>query len=161
MLSHTLSCSKKDLKQSLKKALSQPQFNVQQALQTIDWLKLQSDNPISKPSTALDELSKILEKRLKFDHHERDMICLHHVFGAEVAGKQEVHTSTLVAYGDGPDGYSAMAKTVSLPAAIGADLILQGNLFFRVLTRTYRTNPSLCRQNQGTRSHHTAFIGHL
>jgi hypothetical protein len=38
---------------------------------------------------------------------------------------QTTKTSTLIAYGE-PKGYSAMALTVGIPAAIGADLILQG-----------------------------------
>ena len=104
-------------------------MDTQQALQTIDWLRLNSSQTpmtAAKNSTPLDELCAVMSDRLSFDRHERDMICLHHIFGAEFDGgrRREVHTSTLVAYGDG--NYSAMAKTVSLPAAIGADLILQG-----------------------------------
>ena len=39
------------------------------------------------------------------------------------------HDISLVAYGD-PDGYSAMARTVSIPTAIAADMVLNGNEWF-------------------------------
>lgn len=51
---------------------------------------------------------------------------------------KETHTSTLVAYGE-PGGYTAMAKTVALPAAMGADLILSGEIAERgVIMPTHR-----------------------
>ena len=39
--------------------------------------------------------------------------------------KMETREVSLVAYGD-PKGYSAMARTVSIPAAIAAKMILDG-----------------------------------
>lgn len=94
----------------------------------IEWLNLNSGRLqlSSSDSTALDELSKVLEGRLKFEENERDMICLHHIFDVESDGEKEQHASSLVVYGDGPGGHSAMAKTVGLPIAIGTDLILRG-----------------------------------
>ena len=54
------------------------------------------------------------------------MVIMHHIFGVEKSdGKKEQRTSTMIAYGD-PQGYSAMAKTVGLPAAIAAEMILNG-----------------------------------
>lgn len=40
----------------------------------------------------------------------------------------EQHEISLVVYGD-PKGYSAMAKTVGYPCAIGARMILKSKLF--------------------------------
>jgi len=56
------------------------------------------------------------------------MIVLHHDFTAEYPGKKkEKITSTLIDYGI-PHGDSAMSRTVGLPAAIGATLILNGKI---------------------------------
>ena len=59
---------------------------------------------------------------------DRDMIVMHHEFIAEYAGaKRELVTSTLVDYGE-IGGDSAVARTVSLPAAIAVRLILEGKI---------------------------------
>jgi saccharopine dehydrogenase-like NADP-dependent oxidoreductase len=56
------------------------------------------------------------------------MIVLCHYFLAKFpGGKDERITSTMVDYGR-PDGDSSMARTVSLPAAIGAKMILTGEI---------------------------------
>jgi saccharopine dehydrogenase-like NADP-dependent oxidoreductase len=55
---------------------------------------------------------------------ERDMIVLQHEFGfVEASGRAGRTTSTLVAFGE-TDGDSAMSRTVALPAAVAARLIL-------------------------------------
>jgi hypothetical protein len=56
------------------------------------------------------------------------MIVLCHYFLAKFPGSpDEKITSTMVDYGQ-PNGDSSMARTVSLPAAIGAKLILTGQI---------------------------------
>ena len=56
------------------------------------------------------------------------MIVMHHEFIAEYpGGKRELLTSTLVDYGI-VGGDSAVARTVSLPAAIAARLMLEGKI---------------------------------
>ena len=119
------------MKHALRKKLSQRGFHSGQVETTVEafaWLGMFSDHTkTSQAKTTLDVLCPLLEKKLTYGEEERDMICLHHIFGIETAqGQQETHTSTVVAYGD-PHGYTAMAKTVALPAAIGADLLLSGN----------------------------------
>ena len=65
---------------------------------------------------------------MAYNPGERDLVCLHHIFKLRKQGRLETRTSTLVAYGQPlGGGYTAMAKTVGLPAAIAAHLILQGN----------------------------------
>jgi hypothetical protein len=54
---------------------------------------------------------------------ERDMIVMHHEFIAEYPSKKEYVTSTLVNYGVVPNGDSAIARTVALPAAIAVKMI--------------------------------------
>ncbi len=91
------------------------------------WLGLFSDEQVPDEPTRLDVLSHRLLEKLKYGPGERDMIVLHHEFTADFAGKKKHITSTLVDYGN-PDGDSAMSRTVSLPAAIGTRLLLEGSL---------------------------------
>jgi saccharopine dehydrogenase-like NADP-dependent oxidoreductase len=80
----------------------------------------------SNGDSPIDSLSKILEDKLRYEKSERDLVCLHHQFEIITKeGREEKHESSLLAYGD-PNGFSAMAKTVGLPAAIASDLILKG-----------------------------------
>ncbi len=55
------------------------------------------------------------------------MVILVHEFVAAYPDRQESITSTLVDYGE-PGGDTAMARTVGLPAAIGARMILEGEI---------------------------------
>ena len=58
---------------------------------------------------------------------ERDMVVMHHEFVAEYPNKKEYITSTLVDFGI-PNGDSAIAKTVALPAAIAVKMILEDKI---------------------------------
>jgi saccharopine dehydrogenase-like NADP-dependent oxidoreductase len=59
---------------------------------------------------------------------ERDMIVLRHEFGfVDDRDRPGTTVATLVAFGE-PSGDSAMARTVSLPAAVAARLILDGKI---------------------------------
>ncbi|MFO8077379.1 MAG: saccharopine dehydrogenase C-terminal domain-containing protein, partial [Thermoplasmatota archaeon] len=53
----------------------------------------------------------------------RDMIVMHHEFEATYDDRKEYITSTLLEYGI-PEGDSAVARTVALPAAIAVTMIL-------------------------------------
>ena len=67
-----------------------------------------------------------MNEKMPYKQGERDMIVLVHKFIAHFPGKPDEHiSSTLIDYGQ-PDGDSSMARTVSLPAAVGAKLILTG-----------------------------------
>jgi len=57
---------------------------------------------------------------------ERDLVLLHHEIVARDChtGLEQVHTSTLTAYGDARA--SAMARTVGLPVAFAAQRVLDG-----------------------------------
>lgn len=60
---------------------------------------------------------------------ERDVIILHHDIGVcWPVGRRERKTITLVEYGQ-PQGNTAMARTVGLPAAIATKMILKGIKF--------------------------------
>ena len=98
-------------------------------IKRFEWLGLFGDEKIpSEKSSPLDVFAGRLLEKLKYEEGERDMIILHHDFTAEYAEKKkEKITSTLIDYGI-PQGDTAMSRTVGLPAAIGATLILQGKI---------------------------------
>ncbi len=98
-------------------------------IKRFEWLGLFGDEIIpTEKKSPLDVFADRLLEKLKYEEGERDMIVLHHDFTAEYPGKKkEKITSTLIDYGI-PHGDSAMSRTVGLPAAIGATLILQGRI---------------------------------
>jgi saccharopine dehydrogenase-like NADP-dependent oxidoreductase len=100
-------------------------------IQKLDWLGLFSDEPIQVSrgkSSPLDLLTGAMLKRMQYAPGQRDLVLLVHHFDASYPGGRKEHiVSTLEAYGV-PGGYSAMARTVSLPAGIAADLILRGEI---------------------------------
>jgi saccharopine dehydrogenase (NADP+, L-glutamate forming) len=100
-------------------------------LDRLKWLGLFSDEQIAiteKETTPLDVLAALMLLKMPYKPGERDMIVLCHYFVAKFpSGEGERITSTMIDYGR-PDGDSSMARTVSLPAAIGAKLILTGKI---------------------------------
>ncbi|KAI9017090.1 Saccharopine dehydrogenase-domain-containing protein [Gaertneriomyces semiglobifer] len=98
--------------------------NIAAALQWLDMFSYQ--HKVTPSPTILDAFCALLQKKLVYGPGERDMVAMHHEFGIEWKnGEKEKRTSTLIVYGD-PKAYSAMAKTVGIPAAIGAEMILEG-----------------------------------
>ncbi len=93
----------------------------------MEWLGLFSDEPLPDAPSVMDVLVAQMDKKMPYEPGERDMIVLHHEFDVELPGKRETITSTLVDYGI-PGGDSAMARTVSLPAAVATKLILEGKI---------------------------------
>ncbi|MBN2445834.1 MAG: saccharopine dehydrogenase NADP-binding domain-containing protein [Phycisphaerae bacterium] len=101
------------------------------ALERMEWLGLFSNEPIAHAgdeTTDLDVLAARMNERMPYKKGERDMLVMMHKFVARFTdGKQERHTSTLIDYGR-PGGHSSMARTVGLPTAIGAKMILAGEI---------------------------------
>jgi hypothetical protein len=62
---------------------------------------------------------------MQYASGERDMIVMRHEIEAEYPDRRESITSTLVVHGQ-PDGDSAMARTVGLPAAVATRRVLEG-----------------------------------
>ncbi|NIM99241.1 MAG: saccharopine dehydrogenase [candidate division Zixibacteria bacterium] len=98
-------------------------------IRRFEWLGLFSHEQIpAEKSSPLDVFANRLLEKLQYEEGERDMIILHHDFMAEYpGGKKEKITSTLIDYGI-PHGETSMSRTVGLPAAIGAMLILNGKI---------------------------------
>lgn len=84
--------------------------------------------PVDIPASGapIDALCSLLQKKLVFGQDERDMVIMQHRFDIEWSKEQkETRYATLIEYGT-VGGYTAMAKTVGMPTAIAADLILTG-----------------------------------
>ncbi len=114
-----------DLRADLARELKlEPSSNV---LERFAWLGLMSNEPVplaGERTTPLDVLAARMLAKMSYREGERDMIVLCHYFVARFkGGKEEEITSTLIDFGQ-PHGDSSMSRTVSLPAAIGAKMIL-------------------------------------
>ena len=97
-------------------------------IQNFDWLGLFSDEPLPEGVGApIDMLCHIMEEKMQYGPGEKDMIALQHNFIADYGDRKEHIISTLIDYGI-PGGYSAMARTVGLPAAIASKMILHGEI---------------------------------
>jgi saccharopine dehydrogenase (NADP+, L-glutamate forming) len=95
----------------------------------LKWLGLFDETPLPVArGSALDNLTALMVERLGYGEGERDMIILQHEFLVRTgSGWTERIVSTLIDYGL-PGGDSSMSRTVGLPAAIGARLILEGRI---------------------------------
>ncbi|MBC8478378.1 saccharopine dehydrogenase NADP-binding domain-containing protein [bacterium] len=95
------------------------------------WLGLLSEERITaQGNSPADMLSDLLQKKLPLLPEQRDMVILLHELDVEYDDRREQITSTMVKYGQ-PGGFTAMAETVGLPAAIATRLLLQGKLNVR------------------------------
>src|SRR5205085_1118783 len=109
-----------------------------EVMQKLNWLELFSDRKINLPNaTPAQILQQLLEEKWKLKENDKDMIVMQHQFEIKdeaVAGRKDLPTgrnkkiiSSLVVKGE-DQIHTAMAKTVGLPAAITAKLILQGKI---------------------------------
>ena len=96
--------------------------------EAIAFLEMRTDLPVPPQPSILDAFCQLLQSKLAYNTGESDMVAMHHEFGVTKAnGAKEVRTATMVDFGV-PNGYTAMAKTVGLPAAIATDLMLRGHI---------------------------------
>ncbi len=95
----------------------------------LHWLGMFSDRTFTVDRISpLDALGELMFEKLAFKAGECDLIVLYHDFHAVYPdGRKERITSRLIELGQ-EGGDSAMSRTVSLPAAIGVNLILQGRI---------------------------------
>lgn len=101
-----------------------------EARRRLEWLGLFSDEPLPlERGSALDVMVARMVEKMSYAPGERDMLVMHHEFIVEypARGKAEKLTSTLLDFGI-PNGDSSMARTVGLPAAMAARLILEGRI---------------------------------
>ncbi len=100
-------------------------------MSALEWLGLFSDDPVPDEPGYLDVLCHRMLEKLVYRPGERDMLVLRHAFIVErPGGRREKITSTMVDFGI-PHGDSSMARTVSLPMAIGTRMLAHGELSLR------------------------------
>jgi len=90
------------------------------------WLGLFEDKPLPSEDNVMDMFCHLLKQKLTADKDDLDLIVLYHEFIIKYGNKKEFVTSTLIV--EGTPVYSAMSRTVSLPAAIACRLILEGKI---------------------------------
>ena len=100
-------------------------------MEKLTWIGIFEDVPIGleKPGTPAQILQRILEKKWTLKPDDKDMIVMWHKIRAresEDVEIREVHSS-MVVIGD-KEPRTAMSKTVGLPMAIAAKLILNGTI---------------------------------
>ena len=103
-------------------------------MQNLKWLGLLSEEKTGcDGDTSAAMLVHLLEKKLRLEPGQQDLVVLVHELDVEYPGmsrQPERITSTLVARGE-PGGFTAMAKTVGLPTALAVKLLLRGELSLR------------------------------
>ena len=100
-------------------------------MDNLKWLGLFSEEKIGgNYRTAADVITNLLIKKLALPPDGRDMVILQHeieVCYPKEDNRSERIITTLIEYGE-PGGFTAMSKTVGLPAAIAVKLILTGKM---------------------------------
>jgi saccharopine dehydrogenase-like NADP-dependent oxidoreductase len=99
------------------------------AIEAFDFLGFFSEELLNyKVTTPFDVTSDTMIKKMMLAHDDRDMVVLQHIFLASWAdGNKEVIKSSMVSFGT-PSTNTAIARTVSLPAAIAVKLILENKI---------------------------------
>jgi saccharopine dehydrogenase (NADP+, L-glutamate forming) len=96
----------------------------------LHWLGMFSRRPVGRDRVSpLELLGDVMLEKLSYGAGERDMVVLHHEFKAWFPEDDHFEriTSSLVDFGV-RYGDTSMSRTVSLPAAIAARLILDGRI---------------------------------
>ncbi len=97
-------------------------------MEKLEWLGIFSDKKVQvKNATPAQILQHILHQKWDLDPDDKDMIVMYHKIGYELNGEQKQIESSMRVIGD-DQTYTAMAKTVGLPVAIAAKMILNGTI---------------------------------
>ncbi len=100
-------------------------------MKRLRWSGLFDREPVGlREGTPAQILEHILNKKWKLKPDDQDMIIMWHRFVYEINGVQKETQASLVATGDDADT-TAMAKTVGLPLAIVAKLVLEDKISAR------------------------------
>ena len=96
----------------------------------LKWLGIFDNTPIGlKDATPAQVLEKVLMEKWQLQPNDKDMIVMWHkfVYRDHENGEQYIKTSSLAVTGNDRN-HTAMAKTVGLPLAVAAKLVLNGEL---------------------------------
>jgi saccharopine dehydrogenase (NADP+, L-glutamate forming) len=100
-------------------------------VENLRWLGLFADEPTGVAGdTAAMAMTELLNRKLMLSPDATDIVILQHRFTVRYPDeddRRERITTTLVGHGE-PGGPTAMARTVGMPAAIAAKLLLDGDL---------------------------------
>lgn len=97
-------------------------------IKKVEWLEIFTDKKIkTENGTPAQILQELLEEKWLLKKDDKDMIVMQHLFEYIINGNKHRITSSLIAKGD-DQIYTAMAKTVGLPAAIAVKMILLNQL---------------------------------
>ncbi|KAF3531512.1 hypothetical protein DY000_02036704 [Brassica cretica] len=110
------------------------------AAKTIVFLGYHEEREIpSLCKSVFDATCYLMEEKLAYSGHEQDMVLLHHEVEVEFPENKrtEKHSATLLEFGEVKNGQmtTAMAKTVGIPAAIGALLLIEDKIKTRGVLR--------------------------
>ena len=108
-------------------------LNIPQDSEVMDkltWLGIFDETPIIiNNASPAQVLQNILEQKWSLEPGDIDMIVMWHKFGWETeSGEKKMMTSSMVVKGD-DQTYTSMSKTVGLPTAIAAKMILEGKIY--------------------------------
>ena len=116
----------KNAEERLSKFLNLPLDSLE--MEMVKWTGILSDANIGKSNASPAEiLQYLLEEKWLLKESDKDMIVMQHQFEYILENKNIFHTSSLVVKGENSN-YTAMAKTVGLPVAIAARLILNNKI---------------------------------
>lgn len=95
----------------------------------LDWLGFFSSKKINRiKDTTYEITSDLMIEKMMIKPNERDMVVMMHTFLATYPdGKQEVIKSRMLDFGQ-IGGDTSVARTVALPAAVGVEMILKGEI---------------------------------
>lgn len=99
------------------------------AIKALRWLGFFSNEPLGRlVDSPFNVTCDLMFTKMMLQPEDRDMVVMQHELLVKYPGNREERIiSRLLEYGD-PNGDTAIARTVALPAAIAADLILTGQL---------------------------------
>ncbi len=99
------------------------------ALEAMNWLGLFDLSPLNRHMDSTFEVtSDLMIAKMELGQTERDMVAMQHTFLAAFSdGRKEVIRSRMLDFGT-LDTDTSIARTVALPAAIGVEMILNGQI---------------------------------
>jgi saccharopine dehydrogenase (NADP+, L-glutamate forming) len=119
----------------------------------IKYLGLLSDEIIKTPNaTGAEVLVELLNKNLKMQAQDKDMIMMQHIIDYEIDNTTQSKTSQLIVQGEN-NIETAMAKTVGLPLAYATEMMIENKINQKGIIlplKSYIYTPILSRlENEG------------
>jgi saccharopine dehydrogenase-like NADP-dependent oxidoreductase len=106
------------------------------AIKAMEWLGLFDKTNMERAlDSAFEVTSDLMIDKMSLGHSERDMVAMQHTFLASYPdGSKEVIRSRMLDFGT-PATDTSIARTVALPAAIGVEMILKGEIMVKGVFR--------------------------